>query len=99
MRYDDRQAIPALKTLGLHPSGARWRGCWLFLLILAAGGGCRSREWFHRRADADVYARVAEKSTDPRWAQPYYSIETDPRSRYFDPTNPDRPPMPQDDPA
>lgn len=42
---------------------------------------------------------VAEKSFDPRWALPAYTIEMDPRSRYFDAYDPDRPPMPPDDPA
>jgi len=99
MRYDHSLTFPAVTMPAMHRHGASGRRCWLLLLVLAAAGGCRSREWFHQRADADVYDRVAEKSTDPRWAMPNYSIDTDPRSRYFDPTNPDRPPMPQDDPA
>src|SRR5688572_9747050 len=98
MRYDHRVTSPTPRTPG-WPARGPWRGAWIALLILSAASGCRSREWFHRRADLDVYGRVAEKSTDPRWAMPNYSIEIDPRSRYFDPTNPDRPPMPQDDPA
>jgi outer membrane protein TolC len=42
---------------------------------------------------------VGEKSNDPRWALPGYTIEMDPHSRYYDPCDPDRPPMPPDDPA
>jgi len=42
---------------------------------------------------------IAERNIDPRWKAADYSIEIDPRSRYFDPHDPDRPPMPQDDPA
>jgi hypothetical protein len=42
---------------------------------------------------------IAERNVDPRWHAADYSIEIDPRSRYFDPHDQDRPPMPQDDPA
>ncbi len=42
---------------------------------------------------------MAEKSSDPRWALPGFTIQTDPRSRYFDPYDKVRPPMPPDDPA
>ena len=42
---------------------------------------------------------IAERNADPRWHVPDYSIEIDPRSRYFDPSDVDHPPMPQDDPA
>lgn len=33
------------------------------------------------------------------WGLPGFRLGYDPRSRYFDPTNPDRPPMPPDDPT
>ncbi len=42
---------------------------------------------------------VTQKSNDPRWAFPSFTIGMDPRARYFDPTNPDCPAMPYDDPA
>jgi len=42
---------------------------------------------------------MAERNVDPRWHVTDYSVEIDPRSRYFDPCDPDHPPMPQDDPA
>jgi hypothetical protein len=42
---------------------------------------------------------VAEKSNNPRWAlPPGFNLNMDPRSRYYDPTNPDHPPIPPDDP-
>ncbi|HWB09440.1 MAG TPA: hypothetical protein VG826_09460 [Pirellulales bacterium] len=42
---------------------------------------------------------MAEKSNNPRWALPAgFNLNIDPRSRYYDPTNPDHPPMPPDDP-
>jgi len=61
-------------------------------------GGCSRTE--HRlKADRAAYDAIAERNADPRWHATDYSIELDPRSRYFDPCDPDHPPMPQDDPA
>lgn len=69
------------------------------LCVLVAGAlGC-SRRHFRQKADSEVYNLVAEKSSDLRWALPDFSVEMDPRSRYYDPYDPDRPPMPPDDPA
>ena len=42
---------------------------------------------------------IEEKSNDPRWAVDDFSIEMNPRSRYYDEYDPDKPPMPPDDPA
>jgi outer membrane protein TolC len=54
----------------------------------------------HRlQADRAVYDVIAERNSDPRWRMDDYSIEIDPRSRYFDPFDPDCQPMPPDDPS
>ncbi|MCR9292422.1 MAG: hypothetical protein NXI32_06870 [bacterium] len=50
-------------------------------------------------ADREAYSTIAERNCDPRWAQSDLGIDLDPRSRYFDPYNPDCSPMPTDDPA
>src|SRR5262249_9145424 len=42
---------------------------------------------------------LAEKDVYPAWQIEQYYVYPDPRSRFADPTNPDRPPMPPDDPA
>lgn len=69
------------------------------LLATLCGTGC-SREFWHQRADREVAYLVAQKSNDPRWGlPPGFNLNIDPRSRYFDPNNVDRPPMPPDDPA
>ncbi|MFO0896293.1 MAG: hypothetical protein U0836_02590 [Pirellulales bacterium] len=67
------------------------------MALLPGLGGC-SRQHYRLQADRDVYHLVKEKSNDPRWALPGFKIDQDPRARYFDPTNPDREPMPLDDP-
>jgi hypothetical protein len=51
------------------------------------------------RADKESDFLVKQKSTDPRWALCDLNVYLDPRSRYFDPNNPDRPPKPSDDPT
>lgn len=64
--------------------------------VLAAG--C-NRAYYRRQADDEAYALIEEKSDHPAWNLPDYDIQVDPRSRMFDPYNPDRPPMPPDDPV
>ncbi|MDZ4780666.1 MAG: hypothetical protein SGJ19_10470 [Planctomycetia bacterium] len=68
------------------------------LVALAGQSGC-SRTRYRLNADREVFNLVREKGNDPRWAHPFFNPYVNPRSRYFDPANPDREPMPQDDPA
>jgi hypothetical protein len=75
-------------TLGLLAAAA----------LVAVLGGCTRR--FHRQfADRDVEAILAEKDRYPQWKIEQYHVYPDPRARFADPTNPDHPPMPPDDPA
>ena len=68
------------------------------LLLGLFATGCSQTQ--HRvDADREAYCTIAERNGDPRWAQPDVRIDMDPRSRYFDPYNPDCSPMPVDDPA
>ncbi|HEX4147421.1 MAG TPA: hypothetical protein VHY20_00475 [Pirellulales bacterium] len=60
--------------------------------------GC-SRTRYRLQADRQVTALINEKSDDPRWALRNFNLGMDPRSRYFDPYNFDKEPMPPDDPA
>ncbi|HEV3340538.1 MAG TPA: hypothetical protein VG125_09280 [Pirellulales bacterium] len=93
---------------GTQPSGRGARGRnlnfsirgWLPVLLVAglASTGC-TRTFWRGRADREVAYLVAEKSNNPRWAlPPGFNLNMDPRSRYYDPTNPDHPPLPPDDP-
>lgn len=68
------------------------------LLFAVALCGC-SRAKYRLAADREAYDTIAERNGDPRWHTANYSINIDPRSRYFDRYNPDCSPMPQDDPA
>lgn len=67
-------------------------------LIQSLNVGC-SRSQYRVNADREAYCTIAERNQDPRWAASDIGIEMDPRSRYFDPYNPDCSPMPVDDPA
>ncbi|MHB1037293.1 MAG: TolC family protein [Pirellulales bacterium] len=60
--------------------------------------GC-SRGFYRRQADGEVYNLLGQVASDPRWALQDYTVNIDPRSRMYDPTCPDRPPMPPDDPT
>ena len=73
----------------------------LLVSVLVFGVGCSRTDRTENRLEADreAYDVIAERNDDSRWRTDDYSIEIDSRSRYFDPCDPDRPPMPQDDPA
>lgn len=65
---------------------------------LFSGGGC-TRQQYRCKTDTEAYYLLDEKlqQSCEENANPY-RIEVDARSRMFDPFNPDRPPMPEDDP-
>lgn len=68
-------------------------------LALALGlSGC-GREFYRNWSDQDATEAVFEKSRDPRWILPTFTIEPPMLSRFADPYDPDRPPAPPDDPA
>src|SRR5687768_15877874 len=68
------------------------------LLLLLFAGGC-TRNFFHKRADKDVESILQEKDRFSDWRIDQFHVEPDPRARFADDGNPDRPPMPPDDPA
>ncbi|MCP4191623.1 MAG: hypothetical protein GY768_13440 [Planctomycetaceae bacterium] len=72
----------------------------LFMLAVLIGSsiGCK-RSYYRKNADAEAYELIAQKANDPRWDPPRISIKIDPRSRMYNPFNPDFPPMPPDDPT
>lgn len=70
----------------------------LFAFALLSAVGC-SRAAYRRRADRDANNLVAQKANNPHWAIPFYRPMTTPDSRMFDPYNPDKEPLPPDDPA
>jgi hypothetical protein len=76
-----------------------WLACALLIAgVLAALPGC-TRRFYRLRADKEVDAALAEKDKYPAWKIDAYHAYPDPRARFADPTDPDHPPMPPDDPA
>src|SRR5262249_47204676 len=67
-------------------------------LLISPAGGC-TRKFFRKAADADVENLLCEKDRYDEWKIENWYVYPDPRARFADPTNPDRPPMPPDDPA
>jgi hypothetical protein len=61
-------------------------------------GGC-SRDYYRRQADQEVNCIIDNKSLAVGSAPGEFRIDIDPRSRMFDSTDPDCPPMPPDDPV
>ena len=72
--------------------------CALLILLAGLSAGC-NRTFYREAADIEVRALVDEKSNDPRWDLPGFTIDVDPRSRYANVHDQDFPPMPPDDPA
>ncbi|MEX2285501.1 MAG: TolC family protein [Planctomycetaceae bacterium] len=68
------------------------------ILLCLASTGC-SRTFWRLQADKDVYHLLDAKTLDPRWDLPRLDLTPDPRSRFCDPYDPDKPPLPLDDPA
>jgi outer membrane protein TolC len=66
--------------------------------LIVGAGGC-TRNFFRQRADREASEVLSEKDRYPQWRIEDMHVYPDPRARFGDPTNPDRPPMPPDDPA
>ncbi len=81
----------------LRLSGNRWAR-WLIAALLAASFGC-SRAYYRVQADKEVDYLIGQKAHELNWTMAHFPSYPDPRSRYFEPTSPDAPPMPFDDPA
>ena len=70
----------------------------LAVTLMFVGSGC-SRMFWRSQADFDSYNLLQRKQFDPRWTIPRTTVDADPRSRFFDPFDPDCAPLPPDDPA
>ncbi|GIW88482.1 MAG: hypothetical protein KatS3mg108_2806 [Isosphaeraceae bacterium] len=88
------------RGIALSIEGCRWARLAGGLLLgsMPALVGC-GREFFREWADQDVTEAVFEKSRDPRWRLPVFTVDPPAMSRFADYSDPDRPPAPPDDPA
>jgi hypothetical protein len=73
---------------------------WLIagMMGISSLSGC-SRQFWRRQADKDTYNAIGEKLNNPHWQLPRVNLTPDQRSRFFDPYDPDKEPLPPDDPA
>src|SRR5688572_30542 len=69
-------------------SAAKW-----MLLTLVLLTGC-TRNRYRTAADAETYIVLEQKIAGRPWQPPGFTIQVDPRSRMFDPTNPNAPTLP-----
>jgi hypothetical protein len=76
------------------------RAVWVLLAatLLAPASGC-TRSFFRKGADTEVEEILAQKDKYPAWAIENWWVYPHPLARFADPTNPDHPPKPPDDPA
>jgi hypothetical protein len=70
----------------------------ILLTLILLASGC-TRRFFREYADRDVEKLLTEKNVFEPWRIEQWHVYPDPRARFADPSNPDRPPMPPDDPA
>ncbi|MFN9269984.1 MAG: TolC family protein [Planctomycetaceae bacterium] len=92
------QRLAQRLTRGLVHSLKGWLPLALGLTAPLLGVGCSRQKW-HNQADDVAYAIVGERYTDPRWTNPRADVIADPRSRFYDPNDPDCSPLPPDDPS
>lgn len=71
--------------------------CALLTVVASLAVGC-TRSDYRQRADREANRLVQEKNC-PQWAVNDINVYSDPRSRFYDPFDPDRPPKPVDDPC
>jgi outer membrane protein TolC len=71
---------------------------WGLIALILLTCGC-TRTMYRNWADRETYGEVQERNADPRWHIDDVRVYGDPRARFYDPFNPDHPPMPPDDPA
>lgn len=67
------------------------------VLVATVAGGC-TRRHYRQQADRVAYSAVSDYQNEPRSPLPNFTINLRPESRLFDPFDPDRPPLPPDDP-
>ncbi|HTK77369.1 MAG TPA: hypothetical protein VL371_19045 [Gemmataceae bacterium] len=65
---------------------------------LLASLGC-TRRFYRNATDREVEQVLTEKNCFDQWRIEQWHAYPDPMARFADPTNPDRPPMPPDDPG
>lgn len=90
-----------MRRAKLIPCSRQLKTCIMAALLgslTVVHSGCSPTFWFDQ-ANEDTYEILAENANDPAWHVPRFDVEPDPRSRFYDPYNPNHEPLPPDDPA
>lgn len=95
-----RSYAVSTRSMSIRPRYLRLlkSAAWLVLLMLVTVAGC-SRAYYRRQADAEVNALIDSDLAEVHLMPGKFNINIDPRSRMYDPSSPDCPPMPPDDPV
>ncbi|MEC9094345.1 MAG: TolC family protein [Planctomycetota bacterium] len=76
-----------------------WAIFFIAIAVLLPSAGCNRRSHYRQEADREVDLLVQEAGrVNPNYEFQDFKVQMDPRSRYFFDQDPDRPPMPIDDP-
>jgi hypothetical protein len=99
--HTQNSGIPHSHGCAMHGSvrltpPARAARLLVLAVLLTAGTGC-TRKFFRQRADDDVAGVLTQKNVFPNWKIENWHVYPDPRARYADTGNPDRPPFQPDD--
>ena len=70
----------------------------LAVAIAVPAAGC-TRRFYRHRTDREVERVITEKNVYPTWGIEQWHVYPDGRARFADPSDPDHPPKPCDDPA
>src|SRR5262245_60899032 len=93
------RVIPCARPLGGDMGQPRRLLLMLALLLAATSATGCTRRFFRTYADKDVEALLTEKNVFEPWQIENWHVYPDPRARFADPSDPDHPPLPPDDPA
>lgn len=93
---NDRRSL-GIKPATKKPNKRRWFTAALLAGCTLVAHGC-TRTYHRTRADIETGVIIADK-VDTAGMPTIRNIQVDRASRMFDPFNPDRPPMPEDDPV
>jgi outer membrane protein TolC len=91
------QRIPMTRLYSNHSSVLLRAIAGLVLAGCLLSSGC-ARKYWREQADDVTYDIIESKQKDPRWTTTRTDLQADPRSRFYDPYDPDCPPLPPDDP-
>lgn len=91
--------VPSLAgRTGGRGQGRAWAAALSCAVAASAATGC-TRGHYRTQADRATYDAIIQKASDPRWPTRDIGVYAPAPARFHDPFDPDRPPMPPDDPT